>query len=43
VLDGTLVETLVAARHEGGATTDVSVISCAECGTTLGVLRPTVP
>lgn len=39
-LDDTLVETLVAARHEARPPTQVSVVSCAACGATLGVLRP---
>ena len=39
-LDDTLTETLIPARSEGGPTTNVSVVSCAACGATLGVMRP---
>lgn len=39
-LDDTLAEMLVAARREAGPPTDLSVVYCAACGATLGVLRP---
>lgn len=42
VVDETLAETLIATQHEGRPSTDVSVVYCAACGTTLGVLRPHV-
>ncbi len=39
-LDDTLSETLVAARRNGETATNISVVYCAECGATLGVVRP---
>ena len=39
-LDETLTEVLVAARRDGAPTTNVSVVYCASCSTTLGVMRP---
>jgi len=39
-LDETLAEMLVPARREGEPTTSVSVVYCAACGETLGVVRP---
>ena len=40
LLDDTLSETLISARRDGERPTDVSVVYCAGCGATLGVLRP---
>jgi ATP-dependent Clp protease ATP-binding subunit ClpA len=42
-LDDTLSEQLVNARHEAGPPTRISVVYCAACGTTLGVVRPEPP
>ena len=39
-LDDTLTETLVLARRNGEQPCELSVIYCAACGTTLGVVRP---
>jgi ATP-dependent Clp protease ATP-binding subunit ClpA len=39
-LDGTLTETLVAARIDDHVSSEVSVVHCGACGETLGVLRP---
>lgn len=40
LLDDTLSEVLVPARRDGEPTTNVSVVFCAACGATLGVMRP---
>jgi ATP-dependent Clp protease ATP-binding subunit ClpC len=40
LLDDTLSETLISARHDGGPATNISVAYCAACGATLGVVRP---
>jgi ATP-dependent Clp protease ATP-binding subunit ClpC len=42
-LDESLAETPVAARSNDGPPTNVSVVYCASCGATLGVLRPPSP
>jgi len=42
-LDDTLRETLVSAQRDGQPTTNISVLYCAECGATLGVVRPQSP
>lgn len=39
-LDQVLAETLVPARRDAGSPTSISVVYCAACGATLGVLRP---
>jgi ATP-dependent Clp protease ATP-binding subunit ClpA len=39
-LDDTLTEALIAARRDGQPATNISVVFCAACGTTLGVVRP---
>jgi ATP-dependent Clp protease ATP-binding subunit ClpC len=39
-LDDVLAETTVAARRSGAPSSEVSVVHCTACGTTLGVLRP---
>lgn len=40
LLDDTLAETQIAARRDGQSGTNVSVVYCSACGTTLGVVRP---
>jgi ATP-dependent Clp protease ATP-binding subunit ClpA len=40
LLDGTLTETLVAARIDERVSSEISVVHCGACGETLGVLRP---
>jgi ATP-dependent Clp protease ATP-binding subunit ClpA len=40
LLDDTLTETAAVARRDGEPGTSVSVVFCAACGTTLGVVRP---
>jgi ATP-dependent Clp protease ATP-binding subunit ClpA len=39
-LEDTLTEMLISARRDRGPTTKVSVVFCAACSTTLGVVRP---
>jgi ATP-dependent Clp protease ATP-binding subunit ClpA len=39
-LDETLTEMLIPARRDGKPTSNVSVVFCAACSTTLGVVRP---
>ncbi|MEO8265913.1 MAG: Clp protease N-terminal domain-containing protein [Ilumatobacteraceae bacterium] len=39
-LDDTLTETLVLARRDGEQPSELGVIHCAACGTTLGIVRP---
>ena len=39
-LDDTLAKTVMGARREGEQTTNVTVVYCSACGTTLGVVRP---
>jgi len=40
LLDETLTETPISTRSDGGLGTKMSVVYCAACGTTLGVVRP---
>jgi ATP-dependent Clp protease ATP-binding subunit ClpA len=40
LLEDTLTELLVSARREAGSSSDVSIVYCAACGATVGVLRP---
>jgi hypothetical protein len=40
LLDDTLSETPIWARRDGERTTNFSVVFCAACGATLGVVRP---
>ncbi len=39
-LEDTLTEMLISARRDGRPTTKISVVFCAACSTTLGVVRP---
>ena len=39
-LDDSLTEAVIPARHAGAPSRNVSVVYCAACGATLGVLRP---
>jgi len=39
-LDDSLAETVIPARHAGAPSRNVSVVYCAACGATIGVLRP---